>query len=87
MATNWIKDRLEGLELQNLALATRTGPAACSQPKKIADVPYAINKCESSGSGRHLILHGNPSAIKQDVSPHVAVIGRLFCTICSLSAV
>ena len=25
LATNWIKDRPEGLKLQNLALATRTG--------------------------------------------------------------
>ena len=29
-ATNWIKDRPEGLKLQNLALATMTGPAVRS---------------------------------------------------------
>ena len=32
MATNWIKDRPEGLKLQNLALATMTGPPVRSQP-------------------------------------------------------
>ena len=38
MATNWIKDRPEGLKLQKL-LANLTGPAVRSQPKKmIADV-------------------------------------------------
>ena len=30
LATNWIKDRLEELKLQNLALATMTGPVLCS---------------------------------------------------------
>ena len=33
-ATNWIKDRPEGLKLQNLALATMTGPAVRSFPNK-----------------------------------------------------
>ena len=48
LATNWIKDRPEGLKLQNLALATMTGPAMSSLPKnRTADVQYAINKCES----------------------------------------
>ena len=51
LATNWIKDQLEGLKLQNLALATVTGPAMSSFPKNItADVQHAINKCESLGS-------------------------------------
>ena len=31
-----------------------------------ADVQYAIDKCESLGSGKQLILHGHPSAIAQD---------------------
>ena len=31
LATNWIKDRPEGLKLQNLALATMTGPD-CRRP-------------------------------------------------------
>ena len=67
LATNWIKDRPEGLKLQNLALATMTGPAMSSLPKKMtADVQYAINKCESLGSGKQLILHGHSSAIAQD---------------------
>ena len=34
-----------------------------------ADVHYAINKCESLGSGKQLILHGNPSAIARDFFP------------------
>ena len=78
-ATNWIKDRPEGLKVQNLALATKTGPAMSSSPKHMkADVQLAINKCESLGSGKQLILHGNPSAIAKDFSPHVAVLRRLF---------
>ena len=43
-----------------------------------ADVQYAINKCESLGSGKQLILHGNPSAIAQVFSPHMAVLRRHF---------
>ena len=82
MATNWIKDRPEGLKLQNLALATMTGPAMSSLPKHTkADVRYAINKCESLGSGKQLILHGNPSAIAQVFSPHMAVLRRHFLPI------
>ena len=54
LATNWIKDRPEGLKLQNPALATKTGPAMSSLPKHMkADVQYAINKCESLGSGNN----------------------------------
>ena len=69
LATNWIKDRREGLKLQNLALATLTGPAVCSFPKNTtSDVQYVINKCESLGSGKQFILHGNPSAIAKDFS-------------------
>ena len=77
LATNWIKDGPEGLKLQNLALATMTGPAMSSLPKHMkADVQYAINKCESLGTGKQLIRHGNPSAIAQVFSPHMAVLRR-----------
>ena len=63
LATNWIKDRPEGLKLQNLALATMTGPVLSSSPRNVtADVQCAKNKCESLGTGQQLILHGNPSA-------------------------
>ena len=49
LATMWIKDRPEGLKLQNLALATTTGPAVCSQPKNIsADVQYASHWAQRS---------------------------------------
>ena len=34
LATNWIKDRREGLKIQNLALVTVTGPAMSSLLKK-----------------------------------------------------
>ena len=78
LAPNWIKDRPEGLKLQNLALDTVTGPAMSSLPKKkrqTADVQNAIHKCESLGSRKQLILHGNPPAIAQDFfSPHMAVL-------------
>ena len=76
------------LDLANLAirleaaLATVTGPAMSSLPKNMtADVRYAINKCESLGSGKQLILHGHPSAIAQDFSPHIAVLRRHFLPI------
>ena len=77
LATNWIKDRPEGLKLQNLALATMAIPVMSSLPKKLtADVQYAINKCESLGTGQQMILHGNPSAITRNFSPHMAVLRR-----------
>ena len=79
LATNWIKDRPEGLKLQNLALATMTGPAVRSFPANMtADVQYATNKCESLGSGKQLILHGKSSALARKLSPHMAVFGRHF---------
>ena len=75
LATNWIKDRTEGLKLQSLALATRTGPAVRSFPKNMtAGVQYGLNKCDSLGSGKQLIIHGYPSAMAQDFSPHMAVL-------------
>ena len=79
LAMNWIKDRPEGVKLQNLALATMAGPAMSNLPKNTtADVQYASNKCESLASGKQLILHGNPSAIAKDFSPHMAVLRRHF---------
>ena len=48
LASNWIKDRLAGLALQNLALATMTGLALSNLLRNLtADVQYAINNCES----------------------------------------
>ena len=45
LATNWTKDRPEGLKLQNLALATMTGLVLSSSPRNVtADVEYAIDK-------------------------------------------
>ena len=53
LATNWINDRPEGLKLQNLALATMTGPVMSSSSKNLtADVQHAMNKCETLGSGK-----------------------------------
>ena len=79
LATNWIKDRPEGLKLQNLALATMTGPALSSLPRNLtADVKYALNICESLSSGKQWILHLNPSAIAKVFPPHVAVLRRHF---------
>ena len=73
------------LDLANLAireeaaLATMTGPAMSSLTKnRTADVQYAIHKCESLGSRKELILHGNPSAIAADFSSHMAVFRRHF---------
>ena len=53
-----------------------------------ADVQYAMNKCESLSSGKQLILHGNPSAIAQDVLPaYGSSSTSVFCRICTSSAV
>ena len=53
LATNWIEDRPEGLKLQNLALATMTGPAMSSLPRNLtAGVQYVVEKCESLGPGQ-----------------------------------
>ena len=47
-----------------------TGPAVRNFSENMtADVQYALKKCESLVSGKHLILHGNPSAIAQDFFP------------------
>ena len=79
LATNWIKDRPAGLKLQNLALATMTGPAMGSLQKNMAeDFQHAVNKCESLGSGKKLILHGDSSEVAEDFSPHMAVLRRHF---------
>ena len=90
LATNWIKDRPEGLKLQNLALATMTRPASSSFPKFLtADIQYIIYKCESLGSGQQLILHGNPSVLGQDF-PRIWQsfdVFFFFCRMCTSSAV
>ena len=66
--TNWIKDRPEGMKLQNLTLASMTGPVLSSLLRNLtADVQYAIEKGESLGPGQQWILHGNPSAYLQRI--------------------
>ena len=89
LATNWIKDRPDGLKQQNLTLASRMGRSTGSLPEHLtADVHCAINKVESFGSGKQLIiLHGNPSVIARDFSLHMAVLRRHFCRMCTSSAV
>ena len=83
LATNWIKDRPEDLKLPNLAMATTTGPTVQSFPKNItANVKRAINKCESLGSRKLLILHGNPSAIAKDIPRIWPFFDVISCQIC-----
>ena len=85
LATNWIKDRTEGLKLQNLTLATRPGRSTSSLLKNLtADVHHAIDKCESWGSGKHLILHGNPSAIARDFFTAYGSLSTTFVAECAL---
>ena len=80
LATNWIKDRPEGLKLQNLALATMTGPTLSNLPRNLtADVQYAVYKCESF-TGIHLHLQGIFRRIRQSFDV-------IFCRICTSSAV
>ena len=72
LATNWIKDRPQGLKIQNLALATETDPAMSNLSKNNSNVQHAMNKCESSSLRKQLILHGNPSEMAEDFSPHMS---------------
>ena len=80
LATNWIKDRPEGLKLQNLALATITGPALRSYPKNTTvDVQHALNKCESLGAqGNNWSFTGTHRQLQMIFSPHMAVVRRHF---------
>ena len=79
LATNWMDDRREGQRLQNLALAIVAGPVMSSIPKNLtADVQHTIDKCESLGSGKQLVLQGNSSSIAKDFSPCMAVLRRHF---------
>ena len=56
LATNWIKDRPDGLKQQNLTLATRTGRSTGSLPEHLtADVHCAINKFEFDHPSRESI--------------------------------
>ena len=88
LATNWIKHRLEGLKLGNLALATITDPALRSYPKNTtADVQHALKTGESLGSGKQWILHGNPLAIARDFFTACVSSSMSFFRICSLSDV
>ena len=88
LATTWINDRPEGLTLQRVASATMAKPWMSRSPNNLtADVQHAINKSESLGSGKQLILHWNPSEIARDFSPHVAVLRRHFFRICISGAV
>ena len=84
LAKNWSKDRPESLKLQNLALATIPGPASRSYPKNTTeDVQHALDRCESLGSGKQLILHGNPFEIAKDfhrIWPFFDVISYRICT-------
>ena len=54
LATNWIRDRPEGLKFQNLALATVTGPAVRSQPKNVtADVQPPFTNASLWAQGKY----------------------------------
>ena len=75
LATNWIKDRLEGLKLQSLAVATMTN-SSCTQSIKYNCRCTAcfFHKCESWRSGKQLIFHGNPSTIAKYFFQHMIVL-------------
>ena len=86
MVTNWIKDPPEGLKLQNLALATFTGPALRSYPENYDRrcAQHALKTCESSGSGKQLILHGIPIGNRRGFfTAYVSSSSSFFCRICS----
>ena len=65
LAMNWIKDRPEGLTLQNLALATMTGSSGEQFTEKY-DCRCSIRHLTNANlwpQGNQLSLHGNPSAM------------------------
>ena len=75
----WIKDRPGGLKLQEPCIGHHDRPNGEQFTKNMtADVQYAINKCDSLGSGKQLILHGNPSTTAKNLSTHMAVFQRHF---------
>ena len=86
LATNWIKDRPEGLKLQNLALATVTGPVLSSLLRNLtADIQYTINKCASLAQGNNGSFTGIHRYVARDFSPHMAVLRRHFFAECAPS--
>ena len=57
------------------------------QAPQYREVKYAINKCESLGTGRQLILHGNPSAIARDFPRMWQSFDVICFRVCTSSAV
>ena len=89
LATNWIKDRPEGLKLQNLTLATRTGPIYRQFTGK--------SNCRRPPRNQQLRIFG----LRETVDPSRESIGNckgcspafgspstsIFCRMCTSSAV
>ena len=88
LATNWIKDRPEGLKLQKLVLATMTGPVLSSSPRNLTSaVQYAIDRCKSMSPGKRLIPHENNQHL-QGIFPRIwQSFDVIFCRICTSIAV
>ena len=87
LATNWIKDRPEGLKLQNFSLATMTGLALSNLPIKLsADVIFAIYGCESLGPGQQLILLRESIGNCKDFHRVFHYFDDISCRICTSSA-
>ena len=79
LATNWIKDRPDGLKASEPCIGHYDRPNDEQFTENMsADVQYAITKCESLGSGKRVTLYGNPSAIAQDFFPHMPFLRRQF---------
>ena len=79
LAANWIKDRPEWLKLQNPYVGPPDGPIYRKVTRKSnCRRPLRNQQMRICGLKEQLILHGNPSAIARDFSPHVAVLRRHF---------
>ena len=78
LATNWMKDRPEGLKHQNLALATRTGRSTASLPENLTPDVQLRENWSFTGIRRHL----------QGIFPHIwQSFDVIFCRMCTSSAV
>ena len=79
LATNWIKDRPELLKLQNLALATMTGPTLSSFAENF-DCRRPVRHWQMRVFGRRATFDPSRESIGtwRGFSPHMAVLRRHF---------
>ena len=89
MATNWTKDRLEGVEASERCAGHHDGPSVEQfTAKSERGHPERLDKCESLGPTQYMILHGNPiGTCKELSSANGSPSTSFFCQICTSGAV